>query len=83
MWTTTLEVSTLTCSQHVIIVQTTMPKLNQLEASVARRLAVQADVDPRTLVKVYRREKVRGAAARRATIVLIEAGLLPKSAALP
>lgn len=42
----------------------------------ARMLAVQAQVDPRTLEKLLRGEDVAGMAGDRARNVLIQAGLL-------
>jgi hypothetical protein len=48
-------------------------KLN--EAKV-RALAVEADVDPRTIRRAYRGEAVRGMSGERARRVLVRAGLL-------
>jgi hypothetical protein len=48
-----------------------------LDAATVRRLAVRADVDPRTIQKVYEGLPVRGMAGRRARGALAEAGLAP------
>ena len=45
-----------------------------------RALAVQASVDPRTIVAVIEGRPVRGMAGHRARAALVEAGLLPPSA---
>lgn len=55
--------------------QTRKPSLDE---GTARRLAVKADCDPRTLKKVLRGEPVRGHVRIRATAALAEAGLLRK-----
>jgi hypothetical protein len=47
-----------------------------LSASILRRLAVRASVDPKTIKKVAAGEPVRGLAGERARSVLREAGLL-------
>lgn len=47
-----------------------------LDASSLRRLAVLADVDPRSLRRLLRGQPVRGGAGHRARRVLIEAGYL-------
>ena len=49
----------------------------------ARRLAVEADVDPRTILRAARGEPVRGMAGERANAALAAAGLLPATAAVP
>jgi hypothetical protein len=50
-----------------------------LDAATARRLAVKASVDPRSLIRVLRGEHVRGLAAYRAREVLEAEGLLTRS----
>lgn len=52
-----------------------------LDASTLRRLAVQADVDPRSLQRLLRGEHVRGAAGHRARRVLVEFGYLTEPSA--
>ena len=55
----------------------------KLDTETTRRLAVRADVDPRTISRVAAGEPVRGSAGRRAAMALVEAGLvrpLPESA---
>ncbi len=47
-----------------------------VEAEMLRRLAVAAEVDPRTLRKLLRGAEVKGMAGRRARQVLADAGLL-------
>jgi hypothetical protein len=47
-----------------------------IDKATQRRLAVAADCDPRTIVKVFRGERVKGMAGERARKALIEAGLL-------
>ena len=47
-----------------------------LNTATLRELAVKANVDPRTVVKVYRGETVRGGAGDRARKVLVAEGLL-------
>ena len=47
-----------------------------IDAATARKLAVKADCDPRTIQKVLRGDAVRSMSARRALSVLVEAGLL-------
>lgn len=42
----------------------------------ARKLAVEASVDPRTIVRTLEGRRVRGMAGDRARRVLVEAGLL-------
>ena len=44
-----------------------------IDEANARRLAVKADCDTRTIKKVLRGERVRGMAGERALAVLIEA----------
>ena len=53
-----------------------MAKDRIISTGRARTLAVKASVDPRTLEKVLRGERVAGLAGDRARKVLIEAGLL-------
>lgn len=48
----------------------------KLDAATARWLAVEAGVDPKTIAKVARGEKVRGMAGHRALVALRAAGLL-------
>jgi hypothetical protein len=50
--------------------------MKKADASTLRRLAVLADVDPRSLRRLLRGEHVRGAAGHRARRVLVEAGYL-------
>ena len=50
----------------------------ELDECTRRKLAVQADCDPRTISKVYRGGHVRGLAGHRARAVLVAAGLLPQ-----
>lgn len=47
-----------------------------IDESTARRLAVKADCDPRTIRKALRGETVRGLAGHRVKRVLEEEGLL-------
>ncbi len=54
--------------------------MKDADASTLRRLAVLADVDPRSLRRLLRGEPVRGAAGHRARRVLIEAGYLTEPA---
>lgn len=46
----------------------------RLDAATARRLAVQASCDPRTLVRILAGEPVKGLAGERARAALIKAG---------
>ena len=48
-----------------------------LDAGTARKLAVEASVDPRTILRAFRGEAVRGIAGDRARDVLIKHGFLP------
>jgi hypothetical protein len=48
----------------------------KLDAATARRLAVEASCDPRTLQRVLDGEEVRGLAGERALKVLVEHGLM-------
>jgi hypothetical protein len=48
----------------------------KLDTETTRRLAVRADVDPRTITRVAAGENVRGIAGRRAAMALVEAGLV-------
>ena len=50
--------------------------MRNLDAATLRRLAVQGDVDPRSLRRLLRGEPVRGAAGHRARRVLVESGYL-------
>jgi hypothetical protein len=52
-----------------------------LDAATIRWLAVEASVDPKSIVKVARGEHVRGMAGRRATAALRAAGFLRDDAA--
>ena len=54
--------------------------MKSIDASTLRRLAVQADVDPRSLLRLYHGTPVRGAAGHRARRVLVEAGYLSEPA---
>ena len=57
-------------------------KKRTIDEANARRLAVRADVDPKTIRKVLRGDKVRGMAGERARKALVDAGLLePEKAA--
>ena len=47
-----------------------------LEASIARLIGVEAGVDPRTVLAVYRGRRVRGMAGQRARAALERHGLL-------
>lgn len=47
-----------------------------IDAATARRLAVKASVDPRTITRVLQGVQVRGDAGNRARAALIEAGYL-------
>jgi hypothetical protein len=51
--------------------------LMTLDASTARKLAVEASVEPRSLLKALRGDAVRGLAGHRARGVLEKYGLLP------
>jgi hypothetical protein len=51
----------------------------KLSADEARRLAVQGDVDPRSLIAVLEGRRVRGMAGRRARRVLEQNGYLPQA----
>ena len=46
----------------------------RIPAAVIRRLSVEADVDPRTLLKAYQNQPVRGMAGMRARRALAAAG---------
>jgi hypothetical protein len=48
----------------------------RLDYAIARKLAVQAQVDPRTILRVHRGKPVRGMAGHRAREALIHAGFL-------
>lgn len=50
-----------------------------IDESQARRLAVQADCDPRTIRKALRGEDVKGMAGERARKALREAGMLKEN----
>lgn len=47
-----------------------------LDAAMVRALAVEADVDPRTITKELDGTRTRGMAGRRARAVLLKAGLV-------
>lgn len=53
-----------------------MRKGRTIDEANARRLAVKADCDTRTIKKALRGEVVRGMSGQRAKAVLIEAGLI-------
>ncbi|WP_437647308.1 hypothetical protein [Sorangium sp. So ce362] len=53
-------------------------QVRNIDKATQRRLAVAADCDPRTVVKVFRGERVKGMSGERARKALIEAGLLAK-----
>ena len=57
--------------------------MRDLDECTRRRLAVQAECDPRTIGKVARGEHVRGLAGHRARAVLKAAGLLPEDSSRP
>ena len=60
---------------HVLLVTRRLPN------AIKRRLAVEADVDPRTLALVYAGARCRTAPRRRALRVLVQAGYMaPESA---
>ncbi len=48
----------------------------KLDAATARRLAVRAGTDPRTVQRVANGERVKGMAGQRAARALVEAGLI-------
>lgn len=52
---------------------------SKFDAALLRQLAVSASVDPRTVAKALRGERVRGMAGRRVNRALAAAGLLPAS----
>ncbi len=47
-----------------------------IDEAMARRFAVKADCDTRTIKKLLRGDPVRGMSGHRARAVLVEAGLL-------
>lgn len=51
-------------------------KKEKLDAGVVRKLAVQADVDPRTIVRVYESGEAKTISSRRALEALKKAGHL-------
>jgi len=51
--------------------------MQPLGAATLRRLAVEAQVDPRTIDRVVKGLPVRGLAGERARKVLIAAGIIP------
>lgn len=53
------------------------------DASTIRRLAVEADVDPRSIHAVLRGRDVRGMAGRRARDVLVRHGFVATHAVTP
>lgn len=50
--------------------------MRTIDEGTARKLAVKADCDPRTIRKVLRGEGANTIASRRARAVLVEAGLI-------
>jgi hypothetical protein len=50
-----------------------------LDASTARKIAVEASCDPRTVQRAYRGEPVRGLAGERARAALVAHGLIADS----
>ncbi len=50
-----------------------------LDAATARRLAVEASCDTRTVIRALRGEHIRGLAGYRAREVLVRHGLIPPS----
>lgn len=54
-----------------------------LDAATARKLAVAASTDPRTIQRTWRGEVVRGLAGERARAALAEAGLLDRGVEAP
>jgi hypothetical protein len=57
-------------------------KAPSVDAAILRQLAVEGDVDPRSLRKLLAGKTVRGMAGRRAALVLLQAGLLGDSKSL-
>jgi hypothetical protein len=53
-----------------------LPSNLRIDAASARRLAVEASVDPKTIIKALAGRHVRGDAGRRARDVLVRHGLL-------
>lgn len=53
-----------------------MTRKRTIDAASARRLAVKAVCDPRTIMRVLQGMSVRGDAGNRARAVLVEAGYL-------
>jgi hypothetical protein len=62
-----------------LAVDAMLSKPLQVDEAILRRLAVAADVDPRSLKKILAGKTVRGMAGRRAALVLRQAGLLGDS----
>ena len=56
------------------------PTRRKLDTSTARRLAVEADTDPRTIQKMLRGDPARTIAAKRARRVLVSHGILKEEA---
>jgi len=54
--------------------------MHRVDTSTLRRLAAEADVDPRSLIRLLRGQPVRGGAGRRGRRVLEAYGFLPKEA---
>lgn len=54
-------------------------KRRTIDEAMARKLAVEADCDPRSIKKLLNGEAVRGGGGRRAREVLARAGLLKAS----
>jgi hypothetical protein len=55
----------------------TNPARQIIDEATRRKLAVLADVDPRSIDRVILGQPVRGAAGVRALAVIVDAGLLP------
>jgi hypothetical protein len=53
------------------------PQARRIPAAIVRRLAVVAEVDPRTIERAYAGRPIRGSAGLRARRALVDAGLLP------
>lgn len=59
---------------HDATLEAALTKKRTIDEASARRLAVKADCDTRTIKKLVRGEEVRGMSGQRALAVLIEAG---------
>lgn len=55
-----------------------MQKRRTVDAATARRLAVKADCDPRSIRRIIAGEPVRGMSGQRALKVVRESGIEPK-----